>query len=826
MDTTKIERAIFGQVNQGFGLRVCSSNNDLFKKASALLDLPDTIAPGINPFPYISGFPLENYYLIARTFPDTHASRSGMVVVYAFAILLEEIIYLDEINQLIDLLPNEVCKEKDFISQELAFKTSVATNICNNSQLQIAELLVEKKSEPIVHIGISDFNESVVSVWALLWLSMRKNFIFRLSLSPKDCIEPLLPHLVCTPESLVGRWNTDYKRIDHLSLVKAVSPAAHALCSNENFYKDFIEKFGIEIKSPYLLRLLVQAHNKYSSNLNDFSEYLSLVRFIEVLSPNAEAGTDGKNHLIDQLEYLINKSKIEEILKLRNVKGNAFNNFEIIWQAITSKIKSHSFVVKEDNIAINLIKDAFDDQNRLVDAWKNSVKLGLSQAFVSQETSVFSSAWRWLEKDPNVVLQLLKQIKITATIENQLVIYAPNHISKTVEDLLIPFLREHHLLQLHGLIVGSQFSIMDAFKQQLAIDTDISFTKGLEAIISRARSSELLEACVLIEDKRITSILANYAIENPKILEKVSLLLPESLSIWAKVLVINSNVWNIPNNAQEILFSLLDEYLTLGDSVHLELIYLLSNTPLADLYNYHKRLEVWNIKDTVLSESFLKQTALGLYERALKLNYMELDQKLERQVYEIPHLIERMKRDSLNNVQGVLSVFSSVKFFTESEFIEWLIFQIEKSSNLTAQDMDSIGQFINRKSWGQAALEVFKKLQSSTSDLKLILNHCENLLPIWERLTIGNVSNDDKWEALLDLLQTLYPKGPDENDIWDRASDKNLWNIWDFASGYLNWRSALKKVRNGSKPHPKDLLREMKSDFPKNERINILDNLF
>ncbi len=100
MDTIKIEKAIFGQVNQGHGLRFFSSNKDFFNKAGPLLDLPDVIPSGVNPFPYISGFPLENYYVIAKTFLDANASRAGMVIVYALAIPLEEIVYLNEINQL------------------------------------------------------------------------------------------------------------------------------------------------------------------------------------------------------------------------------------------------------------------------------------------------------------------------------------------------------------------------------------------------------------------------------------------------------------------------------------------------------------------------------------------------------------------------------------------------------------------------------------------------------------------------------------------------------------------------------------------------------
>ncbi len=99
---------------------------------------------------------------------------------------------------------------------------------------------------------------------------MRKNFIFRLSLRPGDCIEPAFPNLVCIPEALVARWNQDYKRINQASKIDSISSAAQALYSGYNEYKDFIEKFGIQIKSPQSLNLLVQAKEKYTSNFNNF----------------------------------------------------------------------------------------------------------------------------------------------------------------------------------------------------------------------------------------------------------------------------------------------------------------------------------------------------------------------------------------------------------------------------------------------------------------------------------------------------------------------------------------------------------------------------
>ncbi len=132
------------------------------------------------------------------------------------------------------------------------------------------------------------------------------------------------------------------------------------------------------------------------------------------------------------------------------------------------------------------------------------------------------STWRWLNLNHQLILQLLDSITISPVIENQLVVHAPRNISKEIEEFLIPFLRDRNLLHLHGLIVGTQYSTLEAFRQQLLIDKDISFTTGLEAITSRAQASELLQACLDMNDERINDIVVSQAAKNPHILKDVN----------------------------------------------------------------------------------------------------------------------------------------------------------------------------------------------------------------------------------------------------------------------------------------------------------------
>ncbi len=107
----------------------------------------------------------------------------------------------------------------------------------------------------------------------------------------------------------------------------------------------------------------MQAKEKYTSNFNKFSEFLNLVRFIEVLSPNSTAGYAGKQILIRQFENLIKESKIGDILKLRNLKGLGFSNFQVVWQAIVSKIENNQFIADDDHFIIEMVEDALDAEN-------------------------------------------------------------------------------------------------------------------------------------------------------------------------------------------------------------------------------------------------------------------------------------------------------------------------------------------------------------------------------------------------------------------------------------------------------------------------------
>ena len=131
--------------------------------------------------------------------------------------------------------------------------------------------------------------------------------------------------------------------------------------------------------------------------------------------------------------------------------------------------------------------------------------------------------------------------------------------------------------------------------------------------------------------------------------------------------------------------------------------------------------------------------------------------------------------------------------------------------------------------WEDVAAYLLGQFRSGRRDLKPALRACCDILDLWDRFMFGLVpiSEFEKWEAFQDLAAELYPGGPDEDGLWERAGGDDA-DLSTRGDGRTRWRNAIRKLRNGKGPTPSALLARMKEDFPNNERIPHLadDSMF
>jgi len=818
-----VEKAIFGQVGQGHGLRSFSSSPNFFRKISQWLDLPDVVPAGVDFSPYISGFPFENKYILARSFVDENASRSGMIVVYALAIDIVDILSLDDLNSLIKLLPVETCSDHIFIeSSVIVYCKEASLGINNGLNSTVVELLLDKRDGPVVHVGLKGFDALVCSIWFKLWPSMRKHFSFRLSVSPRDCVDARNPRLVCIPPSLISRWGNQ-KIIKDVSPI-TISPAIKAFHDGYNEFKYFCDLFEIEITDPSFLGFLIEAKTKFETHPLMFNDCLSLIRFIEVLSPYSSMGIDQKLVLLKKLASATEDTEVNNILKLRNFTGVGFSDLKIVWEAIVSKLRCENYSEVDDPYFIEIINNIYSEVNLLPD-WKSSVQSGMKSALLSSNVSIFSAVWRWLQLDSEVALQFLNSVEINEDIEKLLSAYVKKDLPRKLVESLVVFCSSKKLLILHGSILSLYLPAQEAFKKQIEIDTEASYLGGLNSIAFNVDRKQLLSSCIYIDDVRLADIVTAMSADDPVILESVSASSDISLSIWTNALKLNPNLWNAPSRPNEILYSLLDESLMLGYIKHDDLINLLSKSPMSDLCDYPRVNEVWSLFDEVAKFNYLNNTAKGWYKRALMLNFITPGNMLQDAIYRLDGLREAMTKDSLKYNEGVIGIFSHIPIFLEGDFIFWLEYWLSNQKQHLISASESIGKIIINKKWVNAAKIVHEKSKVHSINAFSILRVCKSILPLRDRLDLGECTYEEKWNALKEVLINLYSSGPDENGIWERSGG-NAWNIWSYGSGYERWTRAIDKVKNGSKPDVMDLLNKVSDDFPGNHSVNALKKIF
>ncbi|WP_426042989.1 effector-associated domain EAD1-containing protein [Brevundimonas sp. TWP2-3-4b1] len=108
-------------------------------------------------------------------------------------------------------------------------------------------------------------------------------------------------------------------------------------------------------------------------------------------------------------------------------------------------------------------------------------------------------------------------------------------------------------------------------------------------------------------------------------------------------------------------------------------------------------------------------------------------------------------------------------------------------------------------------------------DPKPALRSAADLLSFWDKWTEGlfTPTADEKWGSFIRVASKLYPHGPGQRELWERAGGKTA-ELPKGGTGGSLWRSALFLARKGGRPSSAALLREMRHDFAANRELRLL----
>lgn len=821
----RIEQAVYGEVSgRGHGLRTSSmKNSQVAKVLASRLDLPDSIPPGISNWsPFVRGFPIDDQYVIARTFLDSGASRSGMVLTHALIIRIEDIVHIKDLSFLFESL--STCSAE---CPESASSLEVSPPPCKSSSaighIATANALLDPARRTPIWLGVKGFEDLIGSLWKNFWPDLRRTFSFRLSFSPKDIVDDPRPTIVCSPEQQRPLW-VNQNVIDQ-NLVSPMSESARILCGHADVTPVLELANSLEMKLNSLTTFTrLERLNALTSDDHDVDRLLSALRLIDGLSKNPEFGKELKTSLISKVSALIPKATPKQLLVMRNLALDGFKNTEQLWNAVEYRILSLDFGEVDDDDLSNLFLYSVNPDLAILD-WRESTQAALKTAAHKKPSTLFEGIWRCVPLANDAFSAAISIMPNADGIESLLVSEIPSKLSNSKLSALLAPLLEKQWIVAHGALLASVLSPIEAVEQQLQVGTDSSKDSGVRAALRFATPTQVLECALKYKDLLLVELASESAVKHPEILLDIQCKDITEQQVWKLSIEKNSALWGSPRDPISARNALLTS-LANGGAVDKQLLEVLANTPLANLYAVPEREKLWKILPARTYDRYLQATVIGWLENAEQSVIGDrLEAELEHAIVCSTALAQSLVKPTVS-ISTRLSMISSLPSFTEESFISWTRELLTSVRTIPNMEAEQLGRLIYSRRWKDAVSHLADRHARNRPDLKPCLTICREFLDWYTtyKLGISKPSASDKWNAFERLVCDLYPNGPDTDELWSRAGGKKSDLSNQNQSGSTRWHSALNKVRYGGSLKPRKLMDTMLDDFPDNEELRFFSN--
>lgn len=817
----RVEQAVYGEVpGRGHGLKTSSTNAPIAAAIASKLDLPDAVPLGVQTWsPFVRGFPIDEHYVLARTFLDSSASRGGMVLTHALIISLDDMCEVGSLAMLFGRLAPSVTDCPGSVA------TLELDNVGSSHEpaadlIGAANALTAQELTPVVRLSVGGFEHLVDSLWRNLWPAFRRTFAFRLSFGPNDIVEQPVPALVCTPEQLQARWTKH--RIVKPGDQTPESEASRVLCGLRDLQPilALAAELGLEV---HTLKDLIKLERLYTllSGRESFDNLLAAIRLIDGLSSQTTLGVSIKDKIIGRFTALISVATCKQLLPMRNLALPGFSNTRSLWSAVELLVSNLVFAPVDDSDLIEMAA-ASADEDLALPSWRAAVTAGLSTAARRDNPAISQAIWRWAEVSQAAFAAVIDSVPADAAVEQRLAEEVPRKLHATNQaGLLSPLLKKRWMIA-YGAALASTLSPLDATAQQLKVDRDPDHNAGLRSALRYASPVQILECALTHTDLRLVELCAELAATHPQILSNIRCDDITEQKLWGAAIGRSPSLWNAPSNATCVRDNVLAQ-LVEGRSVDTVLLERLAQTPLADLSAIPERARLWPSLPASQREHYLQATANGWLNVAAKGSVVTPPEApLERAIMASSSLQSVLESSSVT-LAARLSIIRALPSFLEEMFISWLSNLLRSVRILSHTDSEQLGTFVASRRWERAAKNLSDRFADHRPDLMPGLRLCADLLNFYTRwmLGISKPSPVEIWNAFEKEARELYQSGPDSDELWSRAGGKNSDLPGQSQSGATRWHTALNSIRYGGRPTARELLKVMCQDFPSNERLHL-----
>ncbi len=806
---------------------------------TAFTDRPSSIPPGFRPEPYLAGSAFLNYYIFTKTFPDSTASRLGMVYTHALIVDINDIQYVDDLESFflsfVDGVPLERPRLTHFEFTNPPIKLLGGGNIYPRYvQSTVARLVAG--STPIAFCGtLESFGFTLKSIWAGLPLPFRKCFRYTVGFSSND-LRDTAPMVIYFQSGLESKLtgvdlvtDQDHAEIEIHSQVELFLLGA----KRDSQFSTFITDLNVDLSDFTTFNSSAKAYGFFTEigQQADPNKLRSLIRFIAKLSPRKEDGASIKSKIIQLLSEDISEGKDGNIKALRNIGLEEFvDGSESLALAIGQYLQ-RSFGGElnfDDYVVSELIELLASGSN--TDWWNKALSDSLKGIVSTTSKKTIHNIWKLLDiPGPKI----LEWIPIASVYEKSMIEYFPGSFKESSAKELLPALQKRKWFLLNAYVLTVYLKTSDALLQQLHIEEHLSYRDSVGSLFLMGKLSdrELLSLTLSSENEKLVNCFARRIEQAEILLSEMDISKNIWALIWAESLRLTKKLSHGVTNLQEVVRKIY--HLTCqGVNVPEIIVELFAKSELADLSGYVDRDVFWQKVPAHYQGDFLEATANGFISRLIKEKEelakpeKPLEQRLVSDAF-IGSFLNKYRDD----MDAVVTVYENLPGLKDRFLADYIRNYRSSISDFLSS---RLGSLLYTNQFRQSAERIFEKAKDNAS-FKIALNKCKDLVYVglidkflYRHLFSETITDEVAYAALRELALLLYPQGPEQNDLWERAGGKNS-KLNNHQTREESWYHALHLLQYGGGGRDisvKSLLKEMHSDFQQNKGVSHLLDYF
>ncbi|MYB26245.1 MAG: hypothetical protein F4X32_01930 [Candidatus Dadabacteria bacterium] len=814
------DEIMVGERNRAHDVLASTLPNDIARSLAHYLDLPGQLPPGFELRNYVSGFPYEDRYVVARTSRDPNAARQGMVFSHALVADLGAIGELVDIATVFERLRGS--RPEEPLTSRMTVKASDGKTRPLPSP-ELCDMLATSSDFPAVIEDPLALEGVISALWPRLLPGMRREIRFRLSFWPEES-DLAKVHIVAVPTVTVTRWpSARLVEPKHGSELPRTAAGRFLRSESRADLCAFFAELSID-RSTFKTFCLASRALEILKDEAEFEDSLTALRIIGSLQPDPDKGAGVKKSLLGRLANRPGPSNVQEFLKLRNLDLKPFPEKSAFLEKITERF-NHLFETNSHADALSPIALSAFDLSQSTEDWRNACCAAFARLSAAGAHSVAPLVWIMLSEHPEVGRFLLKQIMGVATMDRAMAECMDEAMLSNNSDLSDALIGVGFVqAETETLINRHNDDLAEALKEACERDRNRYGDGAVERILELMEPQSLVTAALAIDDQIVMSAAAVAVASSPKLLAKLSFRKCRVQKVWIEALKRSSEAWRIRSNIDALRNEVFDSLLS-GELASNLLEHLVSS-PLGNILDYPRRADVWQAlldrNRSACLDSTAKAWTKSLPDRVSQAVYLEPEQELALALAS-PKMQQAM-RTALKRLpfEEILNVFTGNAHLPDELFSEVFAIYYQSDRHPSREELNRTARLVVTRVWINLTRSLWDRY-GMTDDLREFFHICADHLDPWDRLLhrISRLSASELDSLLVETACELYPLGPMDNEIWTQAGG-NPSQLDTSGTGQEQWGSAIRKIRNGNQVRAESLIAAMRDNYPKNKKLNYL----